>query len=185
MKKDNTKEQDENVQATGNKDEQLEVESQKPEVQTEKKNEVDFEQKYKELNESHLRLMAEFDNYRKRTMREKADIIKNAGEHIILEFLPIVDNFERALANMEKTNDVESIKEGVKLIYQQILKMLDQNGVKVIETEKEPFDTEYHEALTTIPAPSEDMKNKIIDCTTKGYTMNDKVIRHAKVVVGQ
>lgn len=144
----------------------------------------DMEKRYAELNDSHLRLMADFDNYRKRTMREKADLIKNAGERIITEFLPIIDNFERALKTMETADDVAAVREGVELIYNQVMTMMKKNGVEVIETEAKPFDTELHEAITTIPAPTPEMKDKIIDCTTKGYKMNDKVIRHAKVVVG-
>ena len=123
-------------------------------------------------------------NYRKRTIKEKADLIKNAGERIITDFLPIVDNFERALNSMKTAEDVEAVRQGVELIYNQIMSMMKANGVAVIETENAPFDTEYHEAITTIPAPTSELKDKIVDCTTKGYTMNEKVIRHAKVVVG-
>ena len=143
-----------------------------------------WEKKYKDLNDSHLRLMADFDNYRKRTIKEKADLIKNAGERIICDFLPIVDNFERALESMKTAEDVEAVRQGVELIYNQVMAMMKANGVAVIETENAPFDTEYHEAITTIPAPTPELKDKIVDCTTKGYTMNEKVIRHAKVVVG-
>ena len=144
----------------------------------------EWEKKYKDLNDSHLRLMADFDNYRKRTIKEKADLIKNAGERIICDFLPIVDNFERALESMKTAEDVEAVRQGVELIYNQVMSMMKANGVAVIETENAPFDTEYHEAITTIPAPTPEVKDKIVDCTTKGYTMNEKVIRHAKVVVG-
>lgn len=144
----------------------------------------ELEEKFKSLNDSYLRLMAEFDNYRKRTVKEKADIIKNASERVITDFLPIVDNFERALASMETAEDVAAVRQGVVLIYDQVMGMLKDNGVTPIETENLPFDTEFHEAITTIPAPTPEMKDKIIDCTTKGYKMNDKVIRHAKVVVG-
>ena len=144
----------------------------------------EWEKKYKDLNDSHLRLMADFDNYRKRTIKEKADLIKNAGERIICDFLPIVDNFERALESMKTADDVEAVRQGVELIYNQVMSMMKANGVAVIETENAPFDTEYHEAITTIPAPTPELKDKIVDCTTKGYTMNEKVIRHAKVVVG-
>lgn len=144
----------------------------------------EWEKKYKDLNDSHLRLMADFDNYRKRTIKEKADLIKNAGERIICDFLPIVDNFERALESMKTAEDVEAVRQGVELIYNQVMAMMKANGVAVIETENAPFDTEYHEAITTIPAPTPELKDKIVDCTTKGYTMNEKVIRHAKVVVG-
>lgn len=144
----------------------------------------EWEVKFNTLNDSHLRLMADFDNYRKRTIKEKADLIKNAGERIICDFLPIVDNFERALESMKTAEDVNAVRQGVELIYNQVMSMMKANGVAVIETENAPFDTEYHEAITTIPAPTPELKDKIVDCTTKGYTMNDKVIRHAKVVVG-
>lgn len=144
----------------------------------------EWETRYNELNNSHLRLMVEFDNYRKRTMREKADLIKNAGERIITDFLPIVDNFERAMKSMETAEDVDAVRQGVELIYNQVMSMMRSNGVSVIETENMPFDTEYHEAITTIPAPTPELKDKIVDCTTRGYMMNEKVIRHAKVVVG-
>ena len=144
----------------------------------------EWETKYNNLNNSYLRLMADFDNYRKRTIKEKADLIKNAGERIICDFLPIIDNFERALASMKTAEDVDAVRQGVELIYNQVMSMMKANGVAVIETENAPFDTEFHEAITTIPAPTPELKDKIVDCTTKGYTMNDKVIRHAKVVVG-
>ena len=143
-----------------------------------------WKDKYDEVHDNHLRLQAEFDNYRKRTMREKADIIKNAGERVLTDFLPIIDNFERALISMQSAENVDAVREGVELIYSQVMNMMKNNGVTVIETENQPFDTEYHEAITTIPAPTPDMKDKIIDCTTRGYMMNEKVIRHAKVVVG-
>ncbi len=144
----------------------------------------EWEVKFNNLNDSHLRLMADFDNYRKRTIKEKADLIKNAGERIICDFLPIIDNFERALSSMKTAEDVDAVRQGVELIYNQVMSMMKANGVAVIETENAPFDTEFHEAITTIPAPTPELKDKIVDCTTKGYTMNDKVIRHAKVVVG-
>jgi molecular chaperone GrpE len=144
----------------------------------------EWEAKFNTLNDSHLRLMADFDNYRKRTIKEKADLIKNAGERIICDFLPIIDNFERALASMKTAEDVDAVRQGVELIYNQVMSMMKANGVAVIETENAPFDTEFHEAITTIPAPTPELKDKIVDCTTKGYMMNDKVIRHAKVVVG-
>ena len=144
----------------------------------------EWEAKFNTLNDSHLRLMADFDNYRKRTIKEKADLIKNAGERIICDFLPIVDNFERALESMKTAEDVEAVRQGVELIYNQVMSMMKANGVAVIETKEAPFDTEFHEAITTIPAPTPELKDKIVDCTTKGYMMNDKVIRHAKVVVG-
>ncbi|MGN0186537.1 MAG: nucleotide exchange factor GrpE [Paludibacteraceae bacterium] len=145
----------------------------------------DFEAKYNDLNDQHLRLMAEFDNYRKRMMRERADLIKNASERVVVELLPIVDDFERSLKAMETADNVAAVTDGVNLIYQKILTLLKQQGVTVIETENQPFNEECHEAVTTIPAPTEELKGKIVDCVQKGYQMNDKVIRFPKVVVGQ
>lgn len=150
----------------------------------EKKVETDWQAKFNELNDSHLRLMADFDNFRKRNIKEKADLIKNAGERIITDFLPIVDNFERALKSIENQEGGEAAAEGVKLIYNQIMTMLKENGVEVISTEGE-LNTDLHDAITTIPAPTPELKDKIVDCVKKGYTMNGKVIRHAQVVVGE
>ena len=137
-----------------------------------------LEERYNTLNDKYIRLTAEFDNYRKRTAKEKIELIKTAGEYVIEDTLPIVDNFERALKNMATTTDVLAIKEGVELIYQQLMSMLKLHGVKAINTEGKEFDTEYHEAITTVPAPTQEEKGKIIDCTQKGYILNDKVIRH-------
>lgn len=138
-----------------------------------------------EQKDKYLRLSAEFDNYRKRTMKEKAELILNGGEKSISSILPIVDDFERALKNMETATDVVAVKEGVELIYNKFMSVLGQNGVKVIETKEQPLDTDYHEAIAVIPAPTEALKGKILDCVQTGYTLNDKVIRHAKVVVGE
>ena len=138
-----------------------------------------------EQKDKYLRLSAEFDNYRKRTMKEKAELILNGGEKSISSILPIVDDFERALKNMETATDVAAVKEGVELIYNKFMSVLGQNGVKVIETKEKPLDTDYHEAIAVIPAPAEELKGKILDCVQTGYMLNDKVIRHAKVVVGE
>lgn len=138
-----------------------------------------------EQKDKYLRLSAEFDNYRKRTMKEKAELILNGGEKSISSILPIVDDFERALKNMETATDVAAVKEGVELIYNKFMSVLGQNGVKVIETKEQPLDTDYHEAIAVIPAPNEALKGKILDCVQTGYILNDKVIRHAKVVVGE
>ena len=129
--------------------------------------------------------MAEFDNFRKRTLREKADLIKTAGEKVFVNILPLIDDFERAIKAMDSTEDVLAVKEGVDLIYAKFISFLNANGVKAIATENEPFNVDVHEAVTMFPAPSEDMKGKIIDCLSKGYMLNDKVIRYAKVVVGE
>lgn len=145
----------------------------------------DAKQQLDEQKDKYLRLSAEFDNYRKRTMKEKAELILNGGEKTIGSILPIVDDFERAIKNMETATDVEAVKTGVELIYNKFIAVLGQNGVKVIETKDHSLDTDYHEAIAVIPAPSEDLKGKIIDCVQTGYTLNEKVIRHAKVVVGE
>ena len=128
-----------------------------------------------EQKDKYLRLSAEFDNYRKRTMKEKAELILNGGEKSISSILPVIDDFERAIKTMES----------VELIYNKFMAVMAQNGVKVIETKDQPLDTDYHEAIAVIPAPSEEQKGKILDCVQTGYTLNDKVIRHAKVVVGE
>ena len=156
------------------------TEEEKLAQELEKANEQIEDQKDK-----YLRLSAEFDNYRKRTMKEKAELILNGGEKSISSILPIVDDFERALKNMETATDVAAVKEGVELIYNKFMSVLGQNGVKVIETKEQPLDTDYHEAIAVIPAPNEALKGKILDCVQTGYILNDKVIRHAKVVVGE
>ena len=138
-----------------------------------------------EQKDKYLRLSAELDNYRQRTIKEKAELILNGGEKSISSILPVIDDFERAIKTMETAKDVSAVKEGVELIYNKFMAVLAQNGVKVIETKDQPLDTDYHEAIAVIPAPSEEQKGKILDCVQTGYTLNDKVIRHAKVVVGE
>ena len=167
-------------QETSQENEAPLTEEEKLAQELEKANEQIEEQKDK-----YLRLSAEFDNYRKRTMKEKAELILNGGEKSISSILPIVDDFERALKNMDTATDVTAVKEGVELIYNKFMSVLGQNGVKVIETKEQPLDTDYHEAIAVIPAPNEALKGKILDCVQTGYILNDKVIRHAKVVVGE
>ncbi|MDE6113881.1 MAG: nucleotide exchange factor GrpE [Muribaculum sp.] len=134
----------------------------------------------------YLFLMAEFDNFRKRTLKEKSELIKNGGESAMKGLLPIIDDFERSIQAINDSSDASSIKEGVELIYNKFLKYLEQNGVSVIESDKgTDFDTELHEAVTTFPAGDNSLKGKVIDTVQKGYKLHDKVIRHAKVVVGQ
>lgn len=133
----------------------------------------------------YLYLMAEFDNFRKRTIKGKADIIRNAVESAMKGILPIVDDFERGLEATKSTDDAEAIREGMELIYNKFIKYLGQNGVKVIESTGAEFDTEYHEAIAMVPTGDDAQKGKVIDTVTKGYTINDKVLRHAKVAVGQ
>jgi molecular chaperone GrpE len=145
--------------------------------------ELDVSEELEKLKDSYLRLMAEYDNYRKRTIKEKADLIKNGGEKILVGLLPVVDDIQRALENIDKAKDLDAVKEGVDLIYQKFLSFLQQNGIKAIKTTGEPFDADFHEAIATVPVQEEDQKGKIIDNIQTGYTLNDKVIRHAKVVV--
>ncbi|KAA6350753.1 Protein GrpE [termite gut metagenome] len=138
-----------------------------------------------EQKDKYLRLSAEFDNYRKRTIREKAELILNGSEKTINSILPIIDDMERAIKMMETSEELPAIREGMELIFNKFISILGQNGVKVIETKDKPLDTDYHEAIAVIPAPSEELKGQILDCVQTGYTLNDKVIRHAKVVVGE
>ncbi len=151
----------------------------------EEKKEETLETKFERLNDTHLRLMAEYDNYRKRTLKEKSELIRNGGEKTLKDLLPVIDDLDIALANIEKAEDLASVVEGVKLIHAKFLDYLKRQGVQTIETEGQAFDDELHEAIATFPAQEEEQKGKIIDCVKKGYTLNDKVMRHASVVVGQ
>jgi molecular chaperone GrpE len=148
---------------------------------------IDYEHKYKELNDKYLRLTAEFDNFRKRSLKEKMDLIKTAGEDILINILPVVDNFERALKSINNNTSEEgkAIIEGIELIYGKFKEFLSQRGVKEIDATGKVFDTDLHEATTKIPAPQEDMKGKVIDVIEKGYLMHEKVIRFSKVVIGE
>ena len=137
------------------------------------------------LKENHLRQLAEFDNYRKRTLKEKAELILNGGEKVLTAFLPVLDDLARAQENIEKNQDYNTLKEGVDLIVKKLYKVLGEQGLTVIETEGQPFDTDYFEAVALVPVEDDAQKGKIIDCVQTGYKLNDKVIRHAKVVVGQ
>lgn len=145
----------------------------------------DTEEKLEKEKKEYLFLMAEFDNFRKRTVKEKSDIIKNASESVLKGLLPIVDDFERGLEASAGQDDPSSIREGMELIYQKLVKFLASNGVKPIESTGQPFDAEYHEAIAMVPVTDETQKGMVIDTPTKGYTINDKVLRHAKVAVGQ
>ena len=133
----------------------------------------------------YLFLMAEFDNFRKRTLKEKSELIKNAGESAFKGLLPIVDDFERALKATENSDDASSVREGMELIYKKLKKYMEQNGVKEMDPEDREFDADKHEAISAVPVPDESLKGKILDTVEKGYTINDKGLRHAKVVVGQ
>lgn len=146
---------------------------------------AEAQQMVNEERDKYLRLSAEFDNYRKRTLKEKAEIIKNGSEKTLTAILPVLDDFERALKNMETSEEAKSMKEGVELIFGKFLKILGQEGLQKIETDGHAFDTDFHEAIALIPAPSDELKGKILDCVQTGYMLNDKVIRHAKVAVAQ
>lgn len=137
-----------------------------------------------DLNDKLLRKIAEFDNYRKRTVKEKTELILNGGERTIVAILPVIDDMERALKNMQKAEDVSAVLKGVELIYKKFMDILSKQGVSVIETKDADFDVDVHEAIAQLPAPTEELKGKVMDCTLTGYKLNDKVIRHAQVVVG-
>lgn len=152
------------------------------------KNEVlvqELGEKLAEITDKHLRLQAEFDNFRKRTMKEKADLIKSGGESVLVNILPVVDDFERALVSLKDVPDDDAGKKGTQLIYNKFNEFLKQNNIKVIDALNQDFDVDLHEAITKIPAPDEKLKGKVVDVLQKGYLLNDKVIRFAKVVIGE
>jgi len=156
------------------------------ETQEEQLSEVDeLKVQLKEANDKFLRLYSEFDNFRRRTAKEKLDSQKSAGADIIVDILPILDDFDRAIANNDKVEDINAIKEGFGLIHHKAVKILEAKGVKPMDSKGETFDVDKHEALTQIPAPTEDQKGKVVDVIEKGYYINDKILRFAKVVVGQ
>ncbi len=158
----------------------------KAETEEEKKEEDPLEKANKELAElkdKYLRTLAEFDNYKKRTLREKTELILNGSEKTVKAVLPVLDDFERALK--DKSEDPKAIKDGVSMIFNKFVKTLESLGVKKIDTDEKDFDTDFHEAVAMVPGMGDDKKGKVIDCLQTGYTLNDKVIRHAKVAVGQ
>ena len=138
-----------------------------------------------EQKDKYLRLFADFDNYKKRTAKERLDLLNTAGKDIVLSVIPVIDDFERAINVADKATEVDSVKEGMILIKNKMFSVLEQRGLKAMESIGEPFDAEMHEAITEIPAPSDDLKGKVVDQVEKGYTMNGKIIRYAKVVVGK
>ena len=175
-------------QATENA-EQTAEETEEATEQAEPAEEIDplaaAEARIKELETQALYKQAEFENFRKRTIKEKADLILNGGEKTVKAILPVLDDFERAMQQAEKTDDVAALKEGMELIFKKFLKTLEGQGVQKIETEGQDFNTDFHEAVALVPGMGDDKKGKVIDCVQTGYTLNDKVIRHAKVAVGQ
>ena len=172
--------------ASGNNEE---IEEQKASIEDNLADEADpleeLQKKYEEVNDSYLRLHAEFDNFRKRTMKEKADIIKSGGERVLTDMLPFADDFERALQALHTAEDKEAMVEGMDLIYSKFLNFLNQHGVKEIEALGQPFDADRFEAITTVPVQDKSQKGVIIDCVQKGYQLNDKIIRYPKVIVGE
>jgi molecular chaperone GrpE len=142
-------------------------------------------EKYKETNDKYLRLAAEFDNYKKRTLKEKSDLLKYGGETVLTNLLSILDDFERAENSIRNSNDIEGIKQGIDLINAKFHEFMKQQGIKEIESKNAEFNTDFHEAITRFPAPSDELKGKVIDVIQKGYMLHDKVIRFAKVVVGE
>ena len=146
---------------------------------------VALKKELSELHDKYLRLAAEYDNYRKRTLREKMDLIQNAGESLLMDILPVVDDFERGIEVASNAEDMDAVRTGMDLIYNKLKDFLANHGLKEIKAMNEPFDTDWHEAVTNIPAPSDDMKGKVIDVIQKGYTLNNKVMRYSKVVIGE
>lgn len=138
-----------------------------------------------ELKDKHLRLFSEFDNFRKRTTKERIELFKSAHQDLMLDLLPVIDDFDRAMLSFEDSEDAAAIKEGVALIYNKFKSTLEKKGLKCMDSKEKEFDTDFHEAITEIPAPTKDLKSKVVDVVEKGYTLNDKVIRYAKVVVGK
>ena len=174
------------------KEEQLEAEQHTDEVEASEADEQEqldplekAEKELAELKDQYLRKVAEFENYRKRTLKEKTELILNGAEKTVDAMLPVVDDMERAIDNASKSDDVEAIREGLDLIFKKFIKVLEGLGVQRIETENKDFDTDYHEAVAMVPGMGDNMKGKVIDCVQTGYTLHDKVIRHAKVAVGQ
>ena len=145
----------------------------------------ELERQNAELKDSYLRLMAEFDNFRKRTSKEKMELALNGGEKVLTSLLPVLDDLERAQLNIAEAKDIDALREGVELVFNKLTTTLENNGLKKIDTENQDFNTDFHEAIAMIPAPNDEAKGKVIDCVQAGYMLNDKVIRHAKVAIGQ
>jgi len=144
-----------------------------------------LETQIEELKDKHLRLFSEFDNFRKRTTKERIELFKTANADLLLDLIPVLDDFDRAMKSFEDAKDIESVRQGVELIYNKFNTTLEKKGLQCMDSQGKDFDTDFHEAITEVPAPSEDLKSKVMDVVEKGYTLNEKVIRYAKVVVGK
>ena len=166
-------------------EEQEAAEETEAEEKEEPKKEPTTEEKLAELQDRYLRLSAEYDNFRKRTLKEKIDLQKSANENLLDALLPVADDFDRAMQSVDEAKDIEAVKEGMKLISGKFMAFLNQQGVKEIEASNKEFDTDLHEAITKIPAPSKKLKGKVVDVIQKGYFLNDKVLRFSKVVIGE
>ena len=173
----------EKVEETAPETEQTQQEKEEKELTVEEQLEA-ANAEIASLKDQLLRKIAEFDNYRKRTIKEKTDLILNGGEKTIVTILPVIDDMERALKNMKEAENINAVLEGVELIYKKFMDILGRQGVSVIETKEADFDVDVHEAVAQLPAPTPELKGKVMDCTQTGYKLNDKVIRHAQVVVG-
>ena len=173
----------EKVEETAPETEQTQQEKEEKELTVEEQLEA-ANAEIASLKDQLLRKIAEFDNYRKRTIKEKTDLILNGGEKTIVTILPVIDDMERALKNMKEAENINAVLEGVELIYKKFMDILGRQGVSVIETKEADFDVDVHEAVAQLPAPTPELKGKVMDCTLTGYKLNDKVIRHAQVVVG-
>ncbi|MCK5028958.1 MAG: nucleotide exchange factor GrpE [Bacteroidales bacterium] len=170
---------------SASKKKEKEVKAEKEEVKKELKKEKTDKEIIAELNDKYLRLAAEYDNYRRRTLKEKMELSKSAGEDILVNILPVMDDFERGLGNIDQAKDINAVKEGIRLIYNKFDEFLKQRGVKEIEAKEKEFDTDLHEAITKIPAPNNKLKGKVVDVIEKGYYLNEKIIRFSKVVIGE
>jgi molecular chaperone GrpE len=182
MSKEKINEEQENQNTEQLNEEQVENSS---EVQVEEQKELTWEDKYNEINDKFVRLYAEFDNYRRRTNKERIELISTANAGVVKDMIPVLDDFDRALANNEKSDDIKAVKEGFVLVSTKFRSILEGKGLKAMESKGKPFDSELHEAIANIPAPEKKLKGKVVDDVEKGYLLNDKVIRFAKVVVGQ
>ena len=189
--KDSQKDTSKEIKIEDNSQETIKEKVEANEVETDATNEEatdeinELKEQLASLQDKYLRQIAEFDNYRKRILKEKSELILNGGEKVISSLLPVLDDFERALINIKKGGDETTLLQGTELIYQKLLTTLESQGLSKIKTEKEDFNTDFHEAVAMVPVDDERMKGKVVDCVQTGYTLNNKVIRHSKVAVGQ
>ena len=189
--KDSQKDTSKEIKIEDNSQETIKEKVEANEVETDATNEQatdeinELKEQLASLQDKYLRQIAEFDNYRKRILKEKSELILNGGEKVTSSLLPVLDDFERALINIKKGGDETTLLQGTELIYQKLLSTLESQGLSKIKTEKEDFNTDFHEAVAMVPVDDESMKGKVVDCVQTGYTLNNKVIRHSKVAVGQ